>query len=149
MTEAEWLACADPAPMLDFVESRASGCKLRLFAVACCRRAWHLMTDPRHRDAIQAAERLADAPLTDAEVEAILEPVVDLWAALPAATANEWSPDHYMTGATRHLGTLGGARYAASYVARGLGCAAGKKGSPEWRAVEQAEEAAQCQLLRD
>ena len=37
MTEADWLACEDPPLMLEFLRSRASVRKLRLFASACCR----------------------------------------------------------------------------------------------------------------
>src|SRR5438105_1419587 len=39
MTEAEWLARADPTVMLEFLPSRASDRKLLLFWVACWRRA--------------------------------------------------------------------------------------------------------------
>jgi hypothetical protein len=35
MTEADWLACEDPTPMLEFLRSEASARKLRLFCVAC------------------------------------------------------------------------------------------------------------------
>ena len=35
MTEAEWLACADPMPMLEFSRDKASDRKLQLFTVAC------------------------------------------------------------------------------------------------------------------
>jgi hypothetical protein len=38
MTEAEWLECAEPGPLLDFLGARASERKLKLLACACCRR---------------------------------------------------------------------------------------------------------------
>jgi hypothetical protein len=60
MTEAEWLACNDPRPMLHFVKSRVSNRKLRLFDIACCRRIWALLADSRQRDVFAVAERYAD-----------------------------------------------------------------------------------------
>jgi hypothetical protein len=46
MTEAEWLACTDPTPMLEFLRGKASVRKLRLFACCCCYRLhdlWGMM----------------------------------------------------------------------------------------------------------
>src|SRR5262249_43653226 len=60
MTEAEWLACADPTPMLDFMEKRLRERKLRLFAVACCRNLWD-QTSSEGQRAVEVAERFADA----------------------------------------------------------------------------------------
>ena len=146
MTEAEWLACTNPWEMLEFLERRANPRKPQLFAVACCRRAWPLSTDPRHREAVEAAERYADGALSAAEFAEALQPVVELWA---RSEEREWGPFRYMTAATRHLEGRGSAKYAARFAAKGLAYLQGEKESPPWWAARQAEEAFQCSLLCD
>lgn len=64
MTEAEWLSCTDPEPMLEFVRGKVSERKLRLFAVACCRRVGNLLTDGYSRKALRTVERYADAAVS-------------------------------------------------------------------------------------
>jgi hypothetical protein len=68
MTEAEWLDCAHPDPMLEFLRGRASDRKLRLFSVACCRRIWHLLADERSRRAVEVAEGYADGSVNDQQL---------------------------------------------------------------------------------
>ena len=61
MTEAEWMACNEPEPMLPVVAIAAR--KLRLFALACCERIDHLITDPRSRAALEFATRHVETPI--------------------------------------------------------------------------------------
>jgi hypothetical protein len=64
MTEQEWLACSDPGPMLVFLGGQDGYRKLRLFAAACCRRVWHLLTNEGSRFCVEVAERYADRRAT-------------------------------------------------------------------------------------
>jgi hypothetical protein len=67
MTEAEWLACDDPRPMLAFIPGGAGERKLRLFACACCRRIGHLLSGPDFLRAIDVAELYADKQVSAEE----------------------------------------------------------------------------------
>jgi len=70
MTEAEWLAHSYPKEMLRYLNGRPSKRKLRLFASACCRRIWHLLTDHRSRAVVEVVERYADGLASREELEA-------------------------------------------------------------------------------
>jgi hypothetical protein len=101
MTEAEWLACTDPNPMLEFLLGKGGERKLRLFACACCRRVWHLLADPRSRAVVEALEGFVDGTLAqevldraadDAvfaadELNASAEPL----SIVAASSASEWA----------------------------------------------------------
>jgi hypothetical protein len=66
MTEAEWNACTDPTPMLEFLRGTASDRKLRLFAVACCRRINGLLR--WYYSGLEVAERYADSSASEEEL---------------------------------------------------------------------------------
>ena len=68
MNREEWAAYSDPNPMLDFLQFRASERKSRLFACACLRDIWHLLTDNRSRDFVEVVEGFADGAKTDVEL---------------------------------------------------------------------------------
>src|SRR5262245_59844423 len=62
MTPDDWDAAMEPWVMLGYLRDagRASQRKPLLFGVACCRRIWGLLEDPRSREAVEVMERFAD-----------------------------------------------------------------------------------------
>ena len=75
MIEAEWLRCTDPLLMLRALKGKVSDRKLRLFACASCRLAWHLLSSASSREAVEVAERLADGEVTREEAAAVADKV--------------------------------------------------------------------------
>lgn len=71
MTPEDWTTCTDPQLMLAFLRDRgaASDRKLRLFAVACSRRAWPLIDD-LGRAAVELAESFADGRANSEQLRA-------------------------------------------------------------------------------
>ena len=67
MTEAEWLKCTDPMPMLEFLQEKASDRKLRLFVCSCFRGSsyWSGV-----EDIVTVGERYADELASRDEIEA-------------------------------------------------------------------------------
>jgi hypothetical protein len=73
MTEAEWLACEDPTPMLHVLRGKTSDRKVVLFSCACVRRIGDYQEGNlrnRIRDLSDFAERYADDLVTLHELRA-------------------------------------------------------------------------------
>src|SRR6516165_2141294 len=128
MTEAEWLACADPDEMLAYLHGKISDRKFRLFACACCRRVAHLIRPMRnpglakavdYRRVIEAAEQVADGLLGDAELAVLQEQAVK---AKPLSVDGSWA-------ATWSLGgdALEAAEESAEAARRALGNVAAER----------------------
>lgn len=70
MTEQEWLESADPFSMLEYVRGTASDRKLRLIAVASCRRAKEF-TEHWYQELADIAEAFAEGRATVEEMRAV------------------------------------------------------------------------------
>jgi hypothetical protein len=93
LTEAEWLACEDPAPMMDFLRGNASARKLRLVAVACCRHLGLRVAGQELMQAIEAAEGYADGLGSKAALKRARQGVAAVRHEIPADQAErvpEW-----------------------------------------------------------
>ena len=74
MTGAEWLSGDDPAVMLEFIRVKASTRRLRLFAVACCRRVASSVYYAGYLEAVEVAEQHADGLRDDAALRLLTTP---------------------------------------------------------------------------
>lgn len=78
MTEFKWLNGHRPSDMLEWLsEGNPSERKCRLFAIACCRRAWQTLADERCRLAVMTAEDWLDGKASQKEMEAASSSVFD------------------------------------------------------------------------
>jgi hypothetical protein len=162
MTEAEWLECTDPTPMLEFLWDKVSDRKLRLFGCGCCRRIWHLIVHPVSRKAVEVAEQFADGLASDDERHAIFREADDIRCLLGNVGTGLLEPDaeeKYGGILERAAITPDAAASAADEAwgcaepepeGTGIGASAAEAvanfSSPDAEAVERA---AQANLLRD
>jgi hypothetical protein len=144
MTDEEWLSCCIPEQMVELLNPQQSDRKLRLFAAACCRRIWHLLTDIRGRRIVEISELYADQR---ASYELLVE------------TVDQAKSSSRATWATKCAAAVRCASYAASrdrYVRASLEAAEASAASePEpsnaiaYNALRFPEYQAQARFLRD
>jgi hypothetical protein len=148
MTEGEWLDCADPQKMLTFLREKVSSRKLQLFACACCRRIWNLLSDGRSQPLVEAVEQHVDGLATVFDVSSACEVHESAYSAYDFKAP--WYAAGYASSPTHFAET---ARAAAQAVA----CAAWWDSIPEddpivrviESAASHAEAEAQCKIVLD
>jgi hypothetical protein len=127
MTEEQWLSEAVSEKLLNHVKGKLSERKLRLYAVACCRR---VVDDGPGRAALEAAERFADDAL----------PKKALTAAKKAYRGSVLSMSYVCSVAGRSCwgAVRFAARFAVEHVAHG----------PIWAAAAISDRLDVCEQLR-
>jgi hypothetical protein len=129
--------------------------KMHLFACACCRPFWHLLSDPHSRAALEAAERFADGLLTRKELAGVRQAAFAV-AKEPGRDVAELTLRRAARAAANSA--LQNGLQAASMASRDAAHVAGdiarasavvRPASDPWHAGIRAEERMQATLLRD
>lgn len=138
MTEEGWRTCANRQPILEAFRDRISRRQLRLFAVACCERIWHLLGEDS-KAAVLVAESHADGQAGDYELEDAQGRAID--ATQNAEGEAAWFATH---------DDAFSAAFDAPYCAAGKEACLGWDGRNEFNDEEASREhAAFVHLLRD
>jgi hypothetical protein len=156
MTQAEWQSCRDPELMVRSLAAEKHLRELRLFAVACVRRIWRLLSDAG-RAAVDASERFANSRASEQELrQAVAAASADATATFPghsAPDARAYAASAAVDASSIWPRTASNVLAATSCAASAAACAAAEAGSEAsydamYETCRQAELAAQCELLR-
>ncbi len=163
MTEVEWLACTDPGQSWAYLAQRrrrkVSPRKSRLFACACCRRAWHMIPCEAGRRCVEVSERYADSSAEEGECWACVEAVsasiteeAKFWGGIDEDVVSD--PAILALLAVRDVasgaGSLAAYRSAAALAFHaGLGLSGAGAAEMARQEVLSTEEADQAHLMRD
>jgi hypothetical protein len=149
MTEAEWLDCTTLKPMAEFLDfPHIDEGKRWLFACACCRRIWSLLSDERSRRVIELRERHTVDPVSEDELQEAIESaaLARNEARAPFRSLSHFD-DHSPEAAPIWAAAAASTNWATAvhFVLNAAGCVA-REG---WKAGREKEEAALCAVLRD
>jgi hypothetical protein len=139
VNEAEWLECNHPQKMLEFLRGKASDRKFRLFAVACCRRIWHLLDDERGQHVVEMTEQYEEAAASDEEMDEAAEAADDASERI-ITSGLKWSSDTLARHATAWLPAVD---YPVNVVAAEVAAYSAQA------SALATEGHVQCQLVRD
>jgi hypothetical protein len=157
MTESEWQACESPYDMLEHLEGKIDDQAFMQFSVACCRRIWPLITDPRSRAVVDAAEQYLAGTLSATAAGRICAEWDEAYRSdqsiddLAGGVTNQAIESVYGLGEGHALQVSAACFEAAGYAASEPIRSAGASQSDvtnAWKAAERAEQLAQCDLLR-
>jgi hypothetical protein len=154
MNETTWQACTDPLALLHHHEQELSERRLRLFACACTRRVWPLLTREPVRAAVGTAERFADGLAGRDDLRAGWLAVRKALGTAPLGTHWEHALMAALNATTEPM-TRHRAGDAARYAALALdadwqsGAPIDKEADDRRRSGSPAERALQCRLVRD
>jgi hypothetical protein len=156
VTEAEWQTCERPFDMLCHLDGKVADEAFIPFSVACCRRVWPLITDPRARAVVEATESAVSGVVAWETVW----PVFDAWH---QGYSNDEVEDRAGGSTNEAVESVcglghGHAAQVSCSCFEAVGYAASEPrrqaGAPQaeltavWRAAEADERRAQCKLLR-
>ena len=135
MTEQEWLDCADPMLMLEFLHERGirTGRKYRLFVCACSRRWWRQLRDGRSRKLVEILEAVVDGLASEDELLAARAAADVAWE---QTSWGKYAAGIALDGSAPQFGYCGGACEAAV-------------GAQKASRRQKAERAVQCRLLHE
>jgi hypothetical protein len=153
MTEAQWQACTLPRHMLAFLGGKADPRKRRLFAAACCRRAWPYLGQSGSRRAVAVAERYADGLAGKEQLVAAKQEALQALAAVKASarvTVAEWRAAKAAVLAA-YVGerALEASEWSVGAVMTAAALSGGAWDHEALVAARVRERRAQCDLLRD
>jgi hypothetical protein len=145
LKEQDWLARADATNMLEFLRGKITSRRFRLFASCCCQRIQHLPKYELYRSAIEVSERFADGKATEQELESARQAIGHKWASSAGETLRAAILACHGELLYREHGQMT-ARDVADAAARAISMRAKKL---HRQSEELAEKRAQACLLRD